>query len=284
LKSETEKFPGALRTYCVEAMMQDKKALQAGTSHNLGQNFARAFEIMYLDRENERQYVYTTSWGVSTRMIGGLLMTHSDDDGLVLPPRIAPIKAVVIPLWKNDEEKSQVLPFAEKILAALGEATDPLAVRMDTRVEQRPADRFFHWVQQGIPLRVEVGPRDVEGGAAMVVRRDNRDKKSIPLESMTAEVKKILESMQKDLYQKAKTFREENTHQVDDYETFKEIMAGEGGFIEAHWNGSAEVEQKIKEETKATIRLIPMDDKAEPGKCILTGEPSARRVVFAQSY
>ncbi len=284
LKTEAEKFPGAIRTYCVEAMMQDRRALQAGTSHNLGQNFARAFEIQYLDRNNERQLVHTTSWGVSTRMIGGLLMTHSDDDGLVLPPRIAPVKAVVIPLFRNDEEKARVMPFAEQVRAALGEVIDPIKIRMDTREDQRPADRFFYWVQQGVPLRVEVGPRDVEGQAAMFVRRDTREKKTVPLAAIAQEAKALLETMQREMYDKALAFREEHTHRADSYDEFKAILNNGGGFVMAHWNGSAEVEAKIKEETKATIRLIPQDGESEPGKCILTGEPSERRVLFAQAY
>jgi prolyl-tRNA synthetase len=283
-KTDAEKFPGALRTYCVEAMMQDRKALQNGTSHNLGQNFARAFDIEYLDRSNERQLVYTTSWGVSTRMIGGLLMTHSDDDGLVLPPRIAPVKAAIVPLFKNDEEKSRVMPFAEQVRAALGEVIDPIKIRMDTREDQRPAERFFYWVQQGVPLRVEVGPRDVEGEAAMFVRRDNREKKTVPLTAIPSEAAALLETMQQELYDKAKAFREEHTHRVDSYDDFKAVLADGGGFIEAHWDGSAKVEQQIKDETKATIRLIPLDDNAEPGKCILSGKPSERRVVFAVAY
>ncbi len=283
-KTEAEKFPGAIRTYSVEAMMQDGKALQEGTSHNLGQNFAKAFDIQFLDRENNRQYVHTTSWGASTRMIGGLLMTHSDDDGLVLPPRIAPVKAVVIPLFRNDEEKARVMPFAEQVRAALGEVIDPIKIRMDSRDDQRPADRFFYWVQQGVPLRVEVGPRDVEGQAAMFVRRDNREKKTVALAAIPQEAKALLETMQGDLYDKALAFRREHTHEVNSYDEFKAALNNGGGFLMAHWNGSAEVEAKIKEETKATIRLIPQDGETEPGKCILTGEPSERRVVFAQAY
>ena len=283
-KSEAEKFPGALRTYCVEAMMQDKRALQSGTSHNLGQNFARAFDIDYLDRDNTRKLVHTTSWGVSTRMIGGLLMTHSDDDGLVLPPRIAPVKAVIVPLFRSEEEKAAVLPFVDQVRAALGEAIDPLKIRVDARDDMRPADRFFHWVQQGVPLRVEVGPKDVEKQAAMFVRRDNREKTSLPLSEIAKQTAALLDTMQKDLYEKARAFREDNTHRVDSYDAFKEVFANGGGFVEAHWNGKAEVEAKIKEETKATIRVIPMHGEAEPGKCMITGEPSERRVVFAQAY
>ena len=264
--------------------MQDKRALQAGTSHNLGQNFARAFDIEYLGRDNERKLVHTTSWGVSTRMIGGLLMTHSDDDGLVVPPRIAPVKAVIIPLFRNDGEKTAVMPFVEKVRAALSEVIDPIKIRVDGRDDMRPADRFFHWVQQGVPLRVEVGLKDVEKQAAMFVRRDNREKASIPLAGIAEQTAALLEAMQKDLYDRAIAFRAENTHRVDSYDDFKAVFNNGGGFVEAHWNGSPEVEAKIKQVTKATIRLIPMDESAEPGKCIVTGEPSERRVIFAQAY
>lgn len=284
LKSDEEKFPGAVRTYCVEALMQDKKALQAGTSHNLGQNFAKAFDIQFLDRENQRQLVHTTSWGVSTRMIGGLLMTHSDDDGLVLPPRIAPTKVVIIPLFKNDEEQALVMPFAEKARQALGGVMDPLKIQMDTRADMRPPDRFFHWAQRGVPLRLEIGPRDVAKGEGVLVRRDNREKKIISLENIGAEAVQILDTMQSDLFNRAKKFRADNTHQANTYEEFKEILKNNGGFIEAHWDGTSETELKIKGETKATIRLIPLDQNPEPGKCMVTGNPSARRVVFAIAY
>ena len=283
LKSDTEKFPGALRTYCVEAMMQDKRALQAGTSHNLGQNFARAFDINFLDRENKRRLVHTTSWGVSTRLIGGLLMTHSDDDGLVLPPRIAPIQVVIVPIYKSQTEQSTVMEFADQVQSRLVEKLDPLKVKIDRRTDMRPADRFFHWIQQGIPLRIEVGPKDVAKGAAMVVRRDNRDKASIALEALADKVPELLERMQGELFDRAVALRAAHTHRVESYEEFKAVLAEQGGFIEAHWNGSPEVEARIKEETKATIRVVP-DSEDEPGKCIVTGEPSPRRVVFAVAY
>ena len=283
-KSEAEKFPGALRTYAVEAMMQDRRALQSGTSHNLGQNFARAFDIKFLDRSNKHQLVHTTSWGVSTRMIGGLLMTHSDDDGLVLPPRIAPVKVVVVPLYKSDDEKARVLPFAERVQALLGEHIDPLKIRLDAREELRPSDRFFHWVQQGVPLRVEVGPRDVEKGEVVLVRRDDRGKKAVSHSAVGKEATELLDAIQETLYAKARRFREENTRRVDSYDEFKAVLAEQGGFIEAHWNGSPEVEARIKEETKATIRIIPMESDPEPGKCMVTGEPSPQRVVFAHAY
>ena len=283
-KSESEKFPGAVRTYSIEAMMQDCKALQAGTSHNLGQNFARAFDIQFLGRDNTRQLVHTTSWGVSTRMIGGLLMTHSDDDGLVLPPRIAPVQVVVLPLWQNDAEQSQVAPVAEQVRAALAERFDPLRIKVDTRTDLRPAERFFSWVQQGVPLRIEVGPRDVKQGQVMLVRRDNRAKTPAPIERAGELAAEILDAMQAELYQRAVDFREAHSYRVDDYAEFKRILEGEGGFVYAHWNGKPETEARIKEETKATIRCIPLNGKPEPGKCILTGEPSSQRVIFAQAY
>jgi prolyl-tRNA synthetase len=283
-KSESEKFPGAVRTYSIEAMMQDCKALQAGTSHNLGQNFAKAFDIQFLGRDNTRQLVHTTSWGSSTRMIGGLLMTHSDDDGLVLPPRIAPVQVVVVPLWQNDAEQAQVAPVAERVRAALAERLDPLRIKVDLRTDLRPAERFFSWVQQGVPLRVEVGPRDVKQGQVMLVRRDNRAKTPAPIERAGELAAQILETQQGELYQRALDFREAHSHRVDDYAEFKRIVEGEGGFVYAHWNGKPESEARIKEETKATIRCIPLDGAPEKGKCILTGEPSAQRVIFAQAY
>lgn len=284
MKSEAEKFPGADRTYCIEGMMQDTKALQAGTSHNLGQNFAKAFDIQFLDRDNERRFVHTTSWGVSTRMIGGLLMTHSDDDGLVLPPKIAPVQVVIVPLWQNDEDEALVRPVAEKVQALLGERFDPLRIKLDTRTDMRPAERFFYWVQQGVPLRIEIGPRDVKEGKVMTVRRDNRGKAPASVDKVVDVVAELLDAIQADLLQKAIDFREQNSHRVESYEEFKQVLKEKGGFIYAHWNGTREVELKIKEETKATVRCIPMEGEKEPGKCMITGEPSPQRVIFAISY
>jgi prolyl-tRNA synthetase len=283
-KSETERFPGAERTYCLEAMMQDKKALQAGTSHNLGQNFARAFDISFLDRANQRSLVHTTSWGVSTRLIGALIMCHSDDDGLVIPPRIAPVQVAVVPLYKNDQEKTEVMAFVAQAVERLKEKLDPLRIKVDTRDDQRPADRFFHWVQQGVPLRIEVGPKDVQKGTAMFVRRDNREKRPVGLAGIAQEAAALLTSMQEDLHAKAKAFREANTHRVDSYAEFKRVIEEEGGFVLAHWNGSADVEAKIKEETKATLRCIPLGGEPVPGQCMVTGEPSPQRVCFAVAY
>jgi prolyl-tRNA synthetase len=283
-KTESEKFPGADRTYSLEALMQDKKALQAGTSHNLGQNFAKAFNITFLDRRNERSHVHTTSWGASTRMIGALIMSHSDDDGLVLPPRIAPVQAAIVPLYKNDQEKGSVVAFAEQVRGRLHEKLDPLRVKLDTREDMRPADRFFHWVQQGVPLRIEVGPKDVQKGEAMFVRRDNRAKQSVALNAVGEEASALLTRMQEEMYAKAKAFRETNTHRVDSYAEFKRVLEEQGGFLYAHWNGSPEVEAKIKDETKATIRCIPLGGEPTGGECMVTGERSLQRVYFAVAY
>jgi len=284
LKTESEKFPGAIATYCIEAMMQDGKALQAGTSHNLGQNFAKAFDITFLDRKNEQSHAWTTSWGVSTRMIGGLIMTHSDDDGLIIPPRIAPVQVVIIPIFTNDSERAETKAFAESIAERLHSRLDRLKVVIDHRDDLRPAEKFFHWLQQGIPVRIEVGPRDVAKQCGMVARRDVREKESVELESITAHVCDLLEKIQENLFQRALEFREQNTRRAKNYEEFCEIMKKEGGFVMAHWNGSPEVEAKIKGDTKATIRCIPLDSDPVPGKCMVTGEPSEREVVFAVAY
>ena len=284
LKTESEKFPGAIATYCIEAMMQDGKALQAGTSHNLGQNFAKAFDITFLDRKNEQSHAWTTSWGVSTRMIGGLIMTHGDDDGLIIPPRIAPVQVVIIPIFTNDSERAETKAFAESIAERLHSRLDRLKVVIDHRDDLRPAEKFFHWLQQGIPVRIEVGPRDVAKQCGMVARRDVREKESIELESITAHVCDLLEKIQENLFQRALEFREQNTRRAKNYEEFCEIMKKEGGFVMAHWNGSPEVEAKIKGDTKATIRCIPLDPDPIPGKCMVTGEPSEREVVFAVAY
>ena len=284
LKTESEKFPGAIATYCIEAMMQDGKALQAGTSHNLGQNVAKAFDITFLDRKNEQSHAWTTSWGVSTRMIGGLIMTHSDDDGLIIPPRIAPVQVVIIPIFTNDSERAETKAFAESIAERLHSRLDRLKVVIDHRDDLRPAEKFFHWLQQGIPVRIEVGPRDVAKQCGMVARRDVREKESIELESITAHVCDLLEKIQENLFQRALEFKEQNTRRAKNYEEFCEIMKKEGGFVMAHWNGSPEVEAKIKGDTKATIRCIPLDSEPVPGKCMVTGEPSEREVVFAVAY
>ena len=283
LKSAAEKFPGALATYSIEAMMQDGKALQSGTSHNLGQNFAKAFEIDYLDRDNNKQLAWTTSWGVSTRMIGGLIMTHSDDDGLIIPPKIAPIQVVIVPIFNNEKERKETFEFANSIVHQLHEKIDQLKIKIDTRENLRPADKFFHWIQQGIPVRIEVGPRDVKNRSAMIARRDIHEKNAVAFENITLHVVDLLEMIQENLFQRAKDFRKANTRTAKNYDEFKEIIRNEGGFVFAQWDGSKEVEAQIKQETKATIRCIPIE-KSEAGKCMVSGAPSAQEVLFAISY
>ena len=284
LKSESEKFPGALATYSIEAMMQDGKALQSGTSHNLGQNFAKAFDIDYLDRKNDKKYVWTTSWGVSTRMIGGLIMTHSDDDGLIIPPKIASTKVVIVPIFNNDREKCETVEFSEIISRRLQEKIDKLQIKIDLRENIRPAEKFFHWIQNGVPLRIEVGPRDVKNQSAMIARRDIREKNAVALEKVTQYVVELLDEIQKNLFHRALEYRTANTHTTSNYDEFKEIIANEGGFIYAHWDGSKEVEEQIKRDTKATIRCIPLREVSDSGRCIVTGAPSSKKVLFAISY
>lgn len=283
-KTESEKFPGAFSTYTIEGIMQDGKALQMATSHNLEMNFSRAFNIQFLDRNNERQFAYTTSWGCSTRMIGGIIMTHSDDDGLILPPKIAPVAVAIVPIFNNEKEKKETLDFAEQIFKRISEKIDHLRIKIDSRDNIRPADKFFHWVQQGVPLRIEVGPRDVKKQSAMFVRRDNRQKKPVPIDGVAEEIVTLMNDIQQNLFKRALLFREENTRTVSNYEDFKKVINECGGVIRAHWNGSKEVENKIKEETKATIRCIPMNEETTPGKCLVTGEDSNQEVIFAVAY
>lgn len=283
-KPEHEKFPGAITTYTLEAMMQDKKALQSGTSHNLGQNFAKACEIQFLNRENQMDYAWTTSWGLSTRAIGGLIMTHGDDDGIIVPPRLAPTQVVVVPIYKNEEEKQSVLDHADKIASALKDKLGKLKVKVDDRDNVRPGDKFFTWIQKGVPLRIEVGPKDVANDGGMIVRRDNREKQLCKLSDMVSTVSSLLETMQTALYQKADDFRLANTHAAETYDEFKQVLEEKGGFILAHWDGTNETAEKIQTETKATIRVLPEDEKGKPGKCMVTGKPSDQRVVFAIAY
>ena len=284
IKSESEKFPGAMATYSIEAMMQDGKALQSGTSHNLGQNFAKAFDINYLDRNNNKKYVWTTSWGVSTRMIGGLIMTHSDDDGLIIPPKIAAIQVVIVPIFNNGEERSQTTKLAENVFNRLKGKIDHLQIKIDERENLRPAEKFFYWIQQGVPIRIEIGPRDLKSKSVMVARRDIREKNSVSIENITEYVVDLLDKIQENLFNKATKYRNEKTFTAKNYKEFKEIISEEGGFIYAYWNGSKEVEEKIKKETKATIRCIPFGEDSEKGNCIVSGEPSSQKVLFAISY
>ncbi len=282
LKTASERFAGAVETYCIEALMQDGKALQAGTSHFLGQNFAKAFDCTYQTKDNELEYVWATSWGVSTRLVGALIMTHSDDQGLVLPPRLAPTQAVIVPIYRKDEEKVVVMEAAEAVERELKDAG--IRVKLDARESQRPGWKFNEYEVQGVPLRLAIGPRDVKNGVVEVARRDSRTKQSVTRDGIGDLVSNLLGEIQQGLFDRAKAFRSENTHRVDTYEEFKEVLDEKGGFIEAHWDGTAETEARIKEETKATIRLIPLSEEKEQGRDMLTGAPSAQRVVFARSY
>jgi prolyl-tRNA synthetase len=280
-KSEAEKFAGALHTYCIEAMMQDKKALQSGTSHNLGQNFAKAFDVKFQDKEGNLQSVWATSWGVSTRLIGALIMAHSDDNGLVLPPRMATNQVVIVPIWKSDEEKSRVLNFANSVFEDL---KDDVRVILDDREQFKPGYKFTEWELQGIPIRIEIGPRDEENKQAVVVRRDTREKIFVSAGELRNKINSLLVTMQKELLERSKQFREVNTHVVDSYDDFKEQLENPGGFFSAHWCGSAECELKVKEETKATIRLIPFGQSDKSGSCLYCNGDSKGRVIFARAY
>lgn len=282
-KSESEKFAGADHTYCIEAMMQDGKALQAGTSHHLGQNFAKAFEVKFTNKEGVQEYVWQTSWGVSTRLVGQLIMTHSDDKGLVLPPMIAPIKVVIVPIWKDDSSKEKVVEYAQKILKDLKQEIED--VELDLRDHLTMGEKFFEWEKKGVPVRIEVGPRDMENGAAVVVRRDTSEKSILKVEELTGVVTSLLKAMQKDLFEKAQGLLQQNSFRLDDYQAFKAQLEKDiPGFIYAHWCEDAECEAKIKEETKASTRCFPFDGKAEKGQCIRCDKPSKRRIIFAKAY
>jgi prolyl-tRNA synthetase len=284
-KSESEKFAGALRSYTIEAMMGDKRALQAGTSHNLGQNFAKAFEIQYLDKNNQLQYCWTTSWGMSTRMIGAIIMTHGDDQGLILPPRLAPIQVIVVPIWKsgNHDEKAKVLEGVERIKRALGER---VRLEIDAREEHSPGWRFNEWELRGVPLRIEIGPKDIAKDQVVLARRDTGEKFAIPQEQLAERVSLLLDEIQKNLFERAKRFRDENTFELDDYEKFKEFMEGEGsrGFVRAYWCGERECEAQIKAETKASTRCIPFEQPGRPGRCIRCGKAAKEQAIFAKAY
>jgi len=282
VKSPNERFAGAVETYCIEALMQDGKALQAGTSHFLGQNFAKAFDVQFLSKENKLDYVWATSWGVSTRLMGALIMSHSDDYGLVLPPKLAPIQVVIIPIYKNDEQLALISETVDPIVAklkALG-----ISVKYDDRNTQKPGWKFNEYEFKGVPVRLAIGPRDLENGTVEVARRDTLEKAVYQITDIEHKISHLLDSIQENLYQKAYDFREANTLVADTWEEFVNILDDKGGFISAHWDGTSETEQRIKDETKATIRLIPIDGKMEEGKCILTGKPSKQRVIFARSY
>lgn len=280
-KTESEKFAGADYTLCVEAMMQDGKALQAGTSHMLGQNFAKPFDVKFLDEKGEKQYVWQTSWGVSTRMIGGLIMAHADDNGMIMPPKIAPIQVILATIHTNEEEKATVIARAESLMEKL--KASGLAVKIDKR-DERPGVKFFAWEKKGVPLRLEIGPKDVAKNQVVAVRRDNGAKEIVADDQITVKVTELLDMIQENLFRTALQRRLDNTKEIDDYDEFKKQMAAADIFVSAHWCGNADCEAKIKEETKATIRCIPFDQKKESGKCLLCGKKSAGRVVFAKAY
>ncbi len=281
-KSPAERFAGAVETYAIEALMQDGKALQAGTSHFLGENFAKAFDVKFLNRENQLEYVWATSWGVSTRLMGALVMSHSDDNGLVLPPRLAPIQVAIVPVFKTKEQldliSEKVLPL-KKALEAKG-----ISVKYDDRDTHKPGWKFSEYEFKGVPVRITIGPRDIEQGTVEVARRDTLEKEVFQMTDIENKVVNLLDQIQKNLYSKALDMRETNSYRVDTWEEFKRVLDTTGGFIYAHWDGTAETEEKIKEETKATIRVIPLNNPQESGKCIYSGKPSSQRVIFARAY
>jgi prolyl-tRNA synthetase len=290
-KSDSERFAGALHTYTIEAMMQDGKALQSGTSHNLGDNFAKAFDIKFADKDGALKYVWQTSWGLSTRMIGGLIMQHSDDKGLVLPPKIAPVKVIIVPIWKDDNSKDEIIKHAENIKELLSRKLGDVTqlslgeVVIDTRDFLTVGEKFFEWEKKGIPVRIEIGARDIENNSVVAVRRDTSEKYIIKVVDLNSRVEEILENIQKSLFEKAKNFREDNSHRIDTYVEFRLQLEKEiPGFIYSHWCGSNECEAQIKEETKATTRCYPFDQKEERGNCIRCGKESNKRIIFAKAY
>lgn len=282
VKSPSERFAGAIDTYCIEALMQDGKALQAGTSHFLGQNFAKAFEVQFLNKENQLEYVWATSWGVSTRLVGALVMAHSDDQGLILPPRLAPLQVVIVPIYKDDAQKEQIDRKASEIKEQLQKAG--IRTFYDQDDTTRPGWKFAEYEKKGVPLRLVLGARDLEKDQAEVSRRDKKEKSYLPFENMEEKVKNLLEDIQKNLFERAKTFRDEHITPVDDFDSFKKVLDEKGGFVSAHWDGTIQTEAKIKELTKATIRCIPLANPQEEGRCVLTGKPSKERVLFARAY
>ncbi len=281
-KSENERFAGALETYCIEALMQDGKALQAGTSHFLGQNFAKAFDVKFATKEGSLDYVWATSWGVSTRLVGALIMTHSDDQGLVLPPNLAPIQVVIVPIYKGEEQLAQISQVANdlaKQLRAVG-----VSVKYDDRDTHKPGWKFAQYELQGVPVRLAIGPKDLEKGNVELARRDTLTKEVVPQTEVVQKIKGLMTEIQVNLYDRARAYRDDHITEVNSFDEFREVLNNKGGFISAHWDGTTKTELKIKEKTKATIRLIPMDAKREEGKCVFTGNPSTQRVLFAKAY
>lgn len=281
-KTENERFAGAIDTYCIEALMQDGKALQAGTSHFLGQNFAKAFDVKFTSKEGKLEHVWATSWGVSTRLMGALIMAHSDDQGLVLPPKLAPIQVVIVPIYRSEEERESVDTYVNTLKSMLQQKN--ISVKYDDRDTQRPGFKFAEWELKGVPVRVTVGARDLQNGTVELARRDLQTKETVIQEGLADRIETLLEEIQENIYNKATTFRNEHITEVNSYEEFKEVLENKTGFISCHWDGTVETEKRIKEETKATIRCIPLDSLLEDGVCIFTGKPSKQRVLFARAY
>jgi prolyl-tRNA synthetase len=281
-KTANERFAGALDTYCIEALMQDGKALQAGTSHFLGQNFAKAFDVKFTSKEGKLDYVWASSWGVSTRLIGALIMAHSDDSGLILPPKLAPIQVVIVPIYRSDEELDQISILAKELSKEL--KSKNISVKYDDRDTLRPGFKFAEYEMKGVPVRLAIGGRDLENGTIEIARRDTKEKQTISRDGLVLHIENLLVDIQNSIYQKALRFREENTREANSYEEFKDLLENKAGFISAHWDGTPETEKRIKDETKATIRCIPLDNKLEDGVCMLTGKPSTQRVLFARAY
>ena len=282
VKTASERFAGAVETYCIEAMMQDGKALQAGTSHFLGQNFAKAFDVKFATKEGKDEFVWGTSWGVSTRLMGALIMAHSDDDGLVLPPKLAPIQVVIVPIYRKDEELAAITEVAEKFKSELQDKN--ISVKFDNRDTHKPGWKFAEYELKGVPVRIAIGPKDLEKGTVEIARRDTKEKQFVNQDETVDFVTNLLEEIQTNIYSKASSFKEENTRTVESYEEFKEVLEKVGGFIYAHWDGTPETEEKIKEETKATIRCIPLNSNSEEGTCMYSGKPSKGKVLFAKAY
>ncbi|MFD2555741.1 proline--tRNA ligase [Sphingobacterium tabacisoli] len=281
-KTENERFAGALDTFCIEALMQDGKALQAGTSHFLGQNFAKAFDVKFTSKEGKQEYVWATSWGVSTRLMGALIMAHSDDQGLVLPPKLAPIQVVIVPIYKTEEEKANIDGFVKNLQTEL--RGKDISVKYDDRDTQRPGFKFAEWELKGVPVRVAVGARDMQNGTVELARRDKQTKETVAQEGLANVIEVLLEDIQQNIYQKALDFKASHTTEANSYDEFKDIIENKGGYVSCHWDGTVETEKRVKEETKATIRCIPLDAKEEEGVCIFTGKPSSKRVLFAKAY
>lgn len=282
VKSESERFAGALETFCIEALMQDGKALQAGTSHYLGQNFAKAFDVKFTTKEGTQDYVWATSWGVSTRLMGALIMTHSDDRGLVLPPNLAPNQVVIVPIYKDEVQFNEISKMAEKLMVDLKK--EGLSVKYDNRDTHRPGSKFAQHELQGVPIRLAIGPKDLENGTIEVARRDTLTKETVAINSVVKKLKDLMPEIQQDLYKKALQFRDSHISSVDTFDEFKKIIEVKTGFVSAHWDGTTETEDKIKELTKATIRCIPLTNGEEEGFCVYSGKPSKQRVLFAKAY